>query len=263
MRPGGGAHPRTRPAGRLATADDEAALNPPGAGTPINWRAQVDQFAEHLGLLPATDETAIAAMASRFQFVPPAGFLPRGTLDFLTTPQALALPPATGQPPDRAGINHFFPAPFAVQAVPVALEDLDAALAASAALAPYDFGATEEAVRVLVPLPQRVFDPRLLVVELEDPIFAATVNRFVATRQGWRQRRDFVRTRRDALQVLTNGPSLRRSRLSEPGQLGPEPEETLRGRYHGRIVSPAAAGRAGSMPLRGFAYVSANGIISG
>ena len=78
VRPGGGAHPRTRPAGRLATADDEAALNPPGAGTPINWRAQVDQFAEHLGLLPATDETAIAAMASRFQFVPPAGFLPAG-----------------------------------------------------------------------------------------------------------------------------------------------------------------------------------------
>ena len=83
-------------------------------------------------------------MASRFQFVPPAGFLPRGTLDFLTTSEALALPPPTGQPPDRAGINHFFPAPFAVEAVPVAVEDLDAALAASAALAPYDFDATKK-----------------------------------------------------------------------------------------------------------------------
>ena len=127
--------------------------------------------------------------------------------------------------------------------MPVALEDLDAALAASAALAPYDFSATEEAVRVLVPLPQRVFDPRLLVVELEDPIFAATVNRFVATRQGWRQRRDFVRTRRDALQVLTNGPQPATPVPPlEPGQLEPEPEETLEGLgLTDAFVSPAAA----------------------
>ena len=243
VRPGGGARPRTRPAGRLATADDEAALNPPGAGTPINWRARVDQFAEHLGRFPATDETAIAALASRFQFVPSAGFLPRGTLDFLTTSQALALPPPADHPPDRAGINHFFPAPFAVEAAPVAVEDLDAALAASAALAPYDFSATGEAVRVLVPLPQRVFDPRLLVVEQEDPIFAATVNRFVATRQGWRQRRDFVRAHRDALQVLSTGPQPAAPVLPlEPGQLEPEPVETVEGLgFAEAFVSPIAA----------------------
>ena len=243
VRTGGGARPRTRPAGRLATADDEAALNPPGAGTPVNWRARVDQFAEHLGPLPAADETAIAALTSRFQFVPPAGFLPRGVLDFLTTSQALALPPPAGQPPDRAGINHFFPPPFAVEAVPVALEDLDAALAASAALAPYDFSATsEEAVRVLVPLPQRVFDPRLLVVEQEDPIFAATVDRFVATRQDWRQRRDFVRGRRDALQVLGAGPQPATPVPPlEPGQLEPEPVETVAGLgFTEALASPIA-----------------------
>ena len=240
VRQGGGARPRTRPAVRLATADDEASLNPPGAGTALNWRARVDQFAEHLGLSQPADEAAVAALASRFQFVPPAGFLPRAALDFLTTTQALALPPLAGRPPDRAGINHFFPASLAVEAVPVAVEDLDAALAASAPLAPYDFEADDDAVRVLVPVPQRIFDPQLLVVEQEDPIFAATVDRFVATRQGWRQRRDAVRARRDALQALATGPQPDAPILAlEPGQLEPEPVETLEGLpFSQALVSP-------------------------
>jgi hypothetical protein len=231
VRPGGGAKARTRPALRLATADNEEALNPPGAGTPRTWRARVDQFAEHLGLFEASDETAITALASRFQFVPPAGFLPRGVLNFLTTAQALALPPAGDRPPDRAGINHFFPVPLEVEAVPVAIEDLDTALAASASLAAYDLtAANADDVRVLVPLPERVFDPQLLVVEREDPIFAATVARFVATRQDWRQRRDFVRGRRDVLQGLLTGaqPASPVPPL-ESGQLEPEPVETLTG----------------------------------
>ena len=185
VRAGGGARPRTRPTARIATGDTEETLNPPGAGSPLTWRARVDQFAEHLSEFRPADEAAIAALASRFQFVPPAGFLPRGVLDFLTTAQAVMLPTLPGQPPDRAGINHFFPPSFAVEAVPVATEDLDSALAASASLAPYDFtDPDEEDVRVLVPLPQRVFDPQLLVVEVEDPIFAETVARFAATRQG-------------------------------------------------------------------------------
>ena len=41
-----------------------------------------------------------------------------------------------------------------------------------------------------------------MVVEIEYPIFAATVDRFLATRQGCRQRAHFVRVRRDALLAL-------------------------------------------------------------
>jgi hypothetical protein len=228
VRPGGHARQRTRPALRLATDESDAARNPLGAGTPITWRAAVDQAAEQMGQFPARNEAEVGAMAARFQFLPPAGFLPRAALSFLTTADALALPPRDDQVLDRAGINHFFPASFAVEAVPVAIEDLDSALAASAPLAPYDLTADTDIVRVLVPMPQRVFDPQVLVVEQEDPVFAATIARFVAVRQDWRQRRDFARDRREALQELATGPvpDVTRPTL-EPGQLEPEPVETV------------------------------------
>src|SRR5262249_26288175 len=135
-RPGGRAHSRSRPANRLATGADTAALYPPGAGTMSLWRARVDQFAEQIGGLEETDPSR---QVSSFQLLPPAGLLPRAALDFLTTTQAQALPSLTpGVAPDRASVSRFFPPSFAVEAVPLPLEDLDAALAASAPLAPFD-----------------------------------------------------------------------------------------------------------------------------
>ena len=229
VRPGARARSRTRPAVRLATAASDAALNPDGAGTPFTWRARVDQFVEHIGSFRSVNAADLAGLAANFQFVPAVGFLPRAALDLLTTAEARALPRRPGAAADRAGIYRFFPGSFDVDAVPVALEDLDAALAAGAALTPFDMTSTDgDTVRILVPLPQRIFDPELLVVEEEDPIFAETLARFLAVRQGWRQRRDFVRGRRDALQALTNGP-LPATALQplDPGQLEPEPVEIV------------------------------------
>jgi len=228
-RAGGLAKFRSRPAARLTTSADEGdiALSSPGAGAPLTWRARVDQLAEEIGAFATSTEDDIVALRDRFRFVPPAGFLPRSSLRFLTSAQALALHGRSDQPPDRAGVNHFFPDSFTVEAVPVAVEDLDAALAASASLAPYDFSVGGDAVRVLVPIPQRVFDPQALVVEVEDPVFAQAVARFVAARQDWRQRRDFVRGRRDALKEITNGkPPVVPAPPLEPDQVEPEPTET-------------------------------------
>ena len=230
-RPGGRSRPRSRSAAILATED---ALRPPGAGTPALWRARVDQFAEHLGSL---DGMTLAEQAARFQFVPPVGILPTTALDFLTTQEAIVLPPSTpGQPPDRAASSRFFPRQFDVEAVPIPTEDLDAALAASAPLASFDFDVIEpDDVRVLVPLPQRVFDPRLLVVELEDPFFAAEVARLIAVRQDWRQRRDFVLAKGDRLDAIVNGPppvvpALERvpAPALESGQIEIEPVENAK-----------------------------------
>ena len=64
-RPGGLPRPRTRPAIRLATGDTDAALDPPGAGTPSTWRARVDQFAEHIGAVDARTADDVTALASR------------------------------------------------------------------------------------------------------------------------------------------------------------------------------------------------------
>lgn len=218
-RHGGRSRARRRPAVAVATAAGEQALNPPGSGEPALWRAQFDQFNEHLLSL----EPAVTAAAQRLQFVPPAGLLPRTALDLLTTAEALTLAMV-----DRAAVSRFFPAALAVEAVPAPVEDLDAALAASAPLAPFDFAsAASDLVRIIVPVPQRVFDPRLLVVEAEDPIFAATVGRFVAERQDWRQRRDTVQARYQLLQGLVAGPVTAPPRPPlEAGQLEPEPTET-------------------------------------
>lgn len=219
-RPGGRARPRTRLAARMATGDP-GAKRPAGNGTPALWRARVDQFAEHLSAL---DTAVPAEQAERFRFLPPAGLLPRAALDFLTTAQALMPAPPAGVVPDRAAVSHFFPSEYSLEAVPTVLEDLDAALTASAPMEPFDFEQAD-LVRVLVPVPQRVFDPRLLVVELEDPLFRAELARLYALRQDWRQRRDYVLERRDdLLQVIRGGPV--RPKL-DPGQTEPEPVETL------------------------------------
>jgi hypothetical protein len=234
-RPGGRSRARRRPAIRLATVASAAALNPPGAGDAAVWRARFDQFAEHfVSLDPAA---AIATRAQRFQFLPPAGLLPRAALDILTTADAIALS-AT----DRAAVSRFFPATLAVEAVPAPLEDLDAALAASAPLAPFDLAsAAPDLARIIVPVPQRVFDPRLLVIEQEDPIFATTVARFVAERQDWRQRRDGVNARYEALQALVSGPPAAAPReVFDAGQLEPEPTETLASLgFTAALLSPA------------------------
>ncbi|MEO7319202.1 MAG: hypothetical protein ABIZ56_09460, partial [Chthoniobacteraceae bacterium] len=96
-----------------------------------------------------------------------------------------------------------------------------------APLASFDFDVVErDEVRVLVPVPQRVFDPRLLVVELEDPFFAAEVARLIAVRQDWRQRRDFVLAEGDRLEAIVNGlQSDAPAPALEPGQIEVEPVE--------------------------------------
>jgi hypothetical protein len=239
VRRGGRARARSRPTIRLATGTRNATLHPPGAGTPELWRAQVDQFAEHLssfGRLTPADQV------KHFQFIPPAGLLPRAALSFLDTEQAKALPTDPGQAPDRAAVSTFFPPIFAVEAVPIPAEDLDFALAASAPLAPFDLATTtEDLVRILVPLAQRVFDRNVLVVELEDPFFAAEVARLIAVRQDWRQRRDFVQLTRDGLQQLIRGSeSFTPLPLSLPGQ--PQPVE--RGQFEPEPIELTAIGTA-------------------
>ena len=213
VRPGGLSRARTRPLLPVGSPASPERFTLPGTGTPLNWRAAIDQFAEQLMPLPLATEADVRAARENFQYLPPAGFLPRAALRLLTTAET------ANQAPDRAGVNHFFPAGFSVEAVPVATEDLDTALAASAPLDGYDVTAEADDVRILVPVPQRLFDPRLLVVEQEDPAFAEAVARFTALRQDWRQRRDAVWRRRDQLERLIGGP------LAAPAHSDKDPEQ--------------------------------------
>lgn len=228
VRPGGRALPRTRTAVQLST---DSLLVPPGAGVPAVWQARVAQFNEHVAdllrdpayaLPPGTADTTLQlrlrSLAAHFDFLPPAGLLPRAALHFLDTATANQL-----HRPDRADTSWFFPGNFPVCAVPATEEEIPALLAAAAPLAPFDL-AKPEPVCLLVPLPERLFDPQLLSIEQPDPLFAAEVDRLVALRQDWRQRRDHVRDRRNQLldSLVANHPAVP---ATDPGQLEPEPTE--------------------------------------
>lgn len=146
----------------------------PTRGSTFLWQARLEQLAEQVAD-PTLDGVETARIGSMFQFLPPAGILPADALD-VTTAQ-----------------NHFFPAHFGVDAVPIPLEQLDVAFEASAALEPFDTRFTDY-VRLLVPVPTHLYEPRLLQQEVIDPLFAETIDRFKTRRDDLRGRRDVVRT---------------------------------------------------------------------
>jgi hypothetical protein len=101
----------------------------------------------------------------------------------------------------------FFPASFTLDAAPLPSEQLDAALAEAASLAPLDL-ALGERVRLLVPVPQSVFEPRLLIREVIDPEFAATLAAFQLQRSRALGARQGLRTRASVLARAISGKAL-------------------------------------------------------
>lgn len=152
---------------QLAT-DVRVAAN---ARLPALWQAQIEQLAEQLA---AGGEASAAELARGFERLPPCGLLPVDALDLATRRSA------------------FFPATFDLDAVPVPLEQLDLALREASPLAPLDLSRGER-LRVLVPVTQASFEPRLLLRETLAPEFPQTLDRFLleraralAARQGLR-----------------------------------------------------------------------------
>jgi hypothetical protein len=156
----GGGRPRRRTT--LLPLDAGAGAQfPPGGVPSLPLRqARMQQLAAHLISMSALP---LETTSQRLRHLPPSGILPREAL----TP--------------RPAANHFFPDHYVVEVLPVPLEELDAALKASAAMAPFDLDAPDE-VRVLVPVPQAVWEPGLLVTEQVDPAFQMAVDHFVTER---------------------------------------------------------------------------------
>lgn len=127
----------------------------PGSGTPYLWQARMQEFFDQVRELRASglnwDDTAAA-----FRFLPPIGMLPADVLSV-----------------SDYRID-FFPPSYDVAAVPVPEEQLEVALEQTAGLAPFDLEAADR-VRLLVPVPQQYFEPRLLKREEVDPIFNSTI----------------------------------------------------------------------------------------
>ena len=149
----------------------------PTAGQSLLWQARLAQFVEHFGEL---GDQSPAALAATFRELPPIGFLPRTVINLDTRRQI------------------FFPPGFQISAAPIPTEHVDAAVRDSASLIPISLDAADE-VELLVPVPERVYEPGLLEVATVDPAFTQAVARYTGDRTTWLIRREMVRRRRDLI----------------------------------------------------------------
>jgi hypothetical protein len=131
-----------------------------GTGDPFLWQARIQALSAHIRDLGDQGQTIDSAI-HYFRYLPPVGFLPKAVVNLKTF------------------AARFFLSHYDLQAVPVPLEQLEVALEESAALRPYDLFIPDQ-VKILVPVPQDLYEPRLLKQEPVDPVFAGTINELMA-----------------------------------------------------------------------------------
>lgn len=156
------------------------------SGTPFVWQARLQQFAEQVAEMQS-ESMSIEVIAQVCRFLPPAGLLPKDALNA-----------GSVEGTSRPWTSRFFPEGFTVDLAPIPVEQLDVVVAACASLAPLDMTHSER-VRVLVPVPQSMFEPELLQVAQVDPEFEDTINRFIEARGKWLRRRADLRDIASAL----------------------------------------------------------------
>ncbi|MCB9765100.1 MAG: hypothetical protein H6739_35330 [Alphaproteobacteria bacterium] len=165
--------------------------------------AQIDQLTGEL--FDVDGDLASLHAEDRFRYLPPFGLLPRELVDL------------------EHHSTHFFPAGFKLTLAPIPLEQLDVVARAAAELAPIHVDAALEEIRVLVPVPQQLYDPHLLKTETLDPAFDTILEGFVKRRGTLLGRREVVRRRLSALLQAIGGPSAAPIWASpDPGALEPE-----------------------------------------
>lgn len=146
---------------RLQLAGAGPAMSPRPRLAPL-WQAQIEQLAEQVAELGDTAPPP-GELAAAFGRLPPCGLLPTNVFDRTTRSSG------------------FFPSAFDLDAVPVPLEQLDLAIREAASLAPLDFSLGER-VRVLVPVSQASWEPRLLLTEVIAPLFQQTLDGYLLAR---------------------------------------------------------------------------------
>jgi hypothetical protein len=154
----------------LPTADGTVTWINNGSGNPpivqpSLAQARINQLSEQLSQTMA-QRLPFQTLADICPTLPPSGILPVSAVDFKTQ-RASWLPPN-----------------WTVSAAPVHLEELETVLETGMTLEPLDAESTApkdatllEPVELLVPLPDAVYDPSILVVETVAPIFAQEVEK--------------------------------------------------------------------------------------
>ncbi len=201
-----------------------------GRGGPRLWQARLRQASDQAMSIDPSRYLADTAGAD-FRTLPPVGVLPKNAID------------VTGWQ------RRFFPPSFTVEAVPVPLEQIDAAIAESAALDPLDMNAYER-VRVLVPVPAAYYEPKLLDVRpVVDPAFEAAIDRALDRVDDLLGHRQDVRGKMQVLLDAIQGQQRDRFAAPDPGALDGEKLSTA-----GLAASPedpyGTAATAASSTLR-------------
>ena len=179
----------------------------PGAGHPFLWQARLQQFAEQMVEAMRLNKS-ISDAAEQFRILPPAGLLPK---------EALTVNAGQIQ-------NHFFPIRFEVSAAPVPLEQLDVAINGSASLSVFDTN-NPDRLQVLVPIPQTLYEPNLLEVELSDPEFVKNIDTSLRKLGKWIKRRYIMYLIDLAFHRAINGPM---ALIPEPKLTSREETEIMR-----------------------------------
>jgi hypothetical protein len=153
---------------RLTIVDGQLAAE---SRLPGLWQARIEQLAEQLAEMgdPLPDAPALAESFGR---LPPAGLLPTSAINLDVLPLNLA---------SEVLQSRFFPPGFEFDAAPVPISQLDVAIREAAPLAALDFSAAER-VRLLVPVTQASYEPRLLYEEVVAAEFQQTLDRFLLVR---------------------------------------------------------------------------------
>ncbi len=170
-------------AARKGGADRKQSAMVPYTGDVRLWQARIDQFVRHLADLHADDEELLR---QSFERLPPAGLLPKERFDPVLRRQ------------------DFFPQGFKVSAAPIPMSNLEPAILETASLSSMKRG-TPDAVEMLVPVPDEMYEPGLLQTELLDPEFARSIMRFRQDRKQWLIRREAARRRYDRLVESVSG----------------------------------------------------------
>jgi hypothetical protein len=155
------------------------------AGTPQLWQARISQLVEQV-MGGDLSSPGIASLRDRLPRLPPVGLLPREVLDTQTFQQT------------------FFPATFGISYIPVSLEQMELVVRESASLRPLALD-QPEMIEVLLPVPERLYDPELLKSGTLDMALSAGVKKLAPVRDRWLAHRAAARTSYGLLATALSG----------------------------------------------------------
>ncbi len=142
-----------------------------------------------LQLLEENAQIRQQADLTAYRMLPPASILPVAAVDL------------------RNMKKRWFPNNWTLHGAPIHTEEVDTVLRTRMFAAPFDLTAVEEG-DILVPLPDDVYDPKVLVHETVDPAFEEERLKAVAARNAVLQRRKYLQLEASALLRAEGDPDL-------------------------------------------------------